>query len=911
MIQKLMPGIRAKLSIFTAFFVTSIVGITSVIYLNQQYDSLTASFRREIMPIRRYTERLVLGLENIVGNLILVEEFRDRLKTKTKELKRYRKKRVRVRKKSWMTRNVLGLLNYVQDDLVDTKDKVSVRYVDTYFSEYITDEKVDDLEEHIKTLMRDNKGNLIDDTLFAEQLQVAGKIVSIRKDLRTLQSDLVEKQAEKKEEASKKKPKLEKLNKQIAEKEKEIEKTSKEMYKLYEELNQKVYSFYFDVHRLQILDLGLNTNLMRVQTFDWESDKANFDTGIFDATSFINTSSTHSHPKILASLKSKVHDRDMLSLAGSFAYDEIEIDGREIEIYYQPILRNEGLVNRAVQVYETARQDENAKPIFAIDVNNTKKLAKIAGELEKRLAVLKKKSKKPSKDEEFRNLYKDYQKLLAQRTKELTGSPVSQADRVWEMGDAQSSKDSFLYLRDKALYEYAILRYEPDSYSYREYLHSAEYRAIEQKRWQTLREWVMEGSSETNIPTFKYKDKEYNVLDGGILARSRSEIEEEMWRIDTTPLFLAKATDKNAKKQTIGLAEELIRENFAGYTRTLVDKSSGLDKIKNDMRNIVYNASGIGTIAIVLAFLFSNYMVRDIRRISLKAERVGQGKLDVIFRTSSRDEIGKLSNTLNHMVIGLQERDKAKNALGRFVNPEIAEMVLKKELKLGGEKKDCVIFFSDIRSFTAISEKLSPEEVVEFLNEYMTEMVRCVNETHGVVDKFIGDAIMATWGAVNKRDDHPENAINAALAMRRALLKFNEGRGGDKKPIIKIGSGLNYGPVVAGQIGSEERLEYTVIGDAVNLASRVEALNKPFGTDILITDDLYQQVKEIFRVEKMQAIKVKGKEEPQVIYAVIGRLDSEEDPKTLQEMRDLLGIETPKAISSGEDKEVKYEILDS
>lgn len=147
--------------------------------------------------------------------------------------------------------------------------------------------------------------------------------------------------------------------------------------------------------------------------------------------------------------------------------------------------------------------------------------------------------------------------------------------------------------------------------------------------------------------------------------------------------------------------------------------------------------------------------------------------------------------------------------------------------------------------------------------------------------------------------------------MRKILLQFNIGRGGDKKPIIKIGSGLNFGPVIAGQIGSSDKMEYTVIGDAVNLASRIESLNKPFGTDILISADLYLQVKDIFKVEKMKAIKVKGKEEPQIIYAVLGRKDDPDCPKDLKAVRKLVGIEEPKKESDGEEKEVKYEILES
>ena len=228
---------------------------------------------------------------------------------------------------------------------------------------------------------------------------------------------------------------------------------------------------------------------------------------------------------------------------------------------------------------------------------------------------------------------------------------------------------------------------------------------------------------------------------------------------------------------------------------------------------------------------------------------------------------------------------------------------MKGELALGGETKNVTVFFSDIRSFTAISEKLEPYEVVEFLNDYMTRMVECVSNTHGVVDKFIGDAIMGVWGAPVSQGNVSLDALNcvrAALMMRHSLMEFNRGRGGDKKPIIKIGCGINTGPVVAGQIGSSSRMEYTVIGDAVNFASRTEALNKPLGTDILITENTYELIKEHVVVEEMPSVTVKGKEKPVKIFAVVNmpRVTDipgagPEGPKTMAEVRTLLGIPTP------------------
>jgi adenylate cyclase len=243
---------------------------------------------------------------------------------------------------------------------------------------------------------------------------------------------------------------------------------------------------------------------------------------------------------------------------------------------------------------------------------------------------------------------------------------------------------------------------------------------------------------------------------------------------------------------------------------------------------------------------------------------------------------------------------------------------MKGELALGGETKRVTVFFSDIRSFPAISEKLEPAEVVEFLNDYMTRMVDCVDKTGGVVDKFIGDAVMAVWGAPLSAGSPARDAFNcvkAALMMRSALHQFNQDRGGEKNPVIRIGCGINTGDVVAGQIGSSRRMEYTVIGDAVNLASRTEALNKPLGTDILITENTHALIGKYLVTEEMPAITVKGKEKPVRMFAVINIRTKEgilKGPGTLAELRRALGTSAPdlgKVDINAEEK--KYKIQDN
>ncbi len=318
----------------------------------------------------------------------------------------------------------------------------------------------------------------------------------------------------------------------------------------------------------------------------------------------------------------------------------------------------------------------------------------------------------------------------------------------------------------------------------------------------------------------------------------------------------------------------------------------------------------IQCVAMLLLFFYSKSITTPVRRLVDGTNLVREGNYSVSLSIPNHDEIGRLGHAFTDMSKGLAEREKIKTAFGKFVNKEIAERVLRDEIQLGGESRQAAIFFSDIRSFTAISEKLTPHEVVGFLNAYMTLMVDCVNKTHGVVDKFIGDAIMAVWGAPYSKGNDTENAINCALMMRKALAVFNKGRGGARTPVIKIGSGINTGEIIAGQIGSLERMEYTCIGDSVNLASRIESLTKPFRTDILISQHSFELVKGIFKVEPMKKITVKGKMEPQQVYAVIGRLDDPGCLRGIKELRVSLGWEDVSLDEVDADAhEEKYEIV--
>ena len=206
------------------------------------------------------------------------------------------------------------------------------------------------------------------------------------------------------------------------------------------------------------------------------------------------------------------------------------------------------------------------------------------------------------------------------------------------------------------------------------------------------------------------------------------------------------------------------------------------------------------TLALLFIYFFAKTILVPIQELMKATKDIENGIFQTKIKPIFKDEIGSLTFSFVNMAKGLSEREKIKDAFGRFVNKDIAEKALSGEIKLGGEKKYASVFFSDLRNFTSISEKMNAEDVVRYLNEYFTEMVACIDKTNGIVDKYIGDAIMAHWGAINQTGNETEEAIDAALAMRKALITFNQK---NKWPLTKIGCGINTGEVVSGQIGSE------------------------------------------------------------------------------------------------------------
>jgi adenylate cyclase len=255
-------------------------------------------------------------------------------------------------------------------------------------------------------------------------------------------------------------------------------------------------------------------------------------------------------------------------------------------------------------------------------------------------------------------------------------------------------------------------------------------------------------------------------------------------------------------------------------------------------RRLEATLQGLTVFALVLSALLAIWLARGISRpvqeLSLGVKRIAEGRYDEPVAVGSRDELGQLSSAFNAMARGLEERDRVRDLLGKNVSPEIAAELLRRPAVLGGEEKDVTIMFTDVRGFTSLSESAAPADLLATLNEYFTELT-CVIEAHGgIVDKYIGDAVMAVFGVPLATGDHARRAVACAAEVRRVLGAYNAARAAAGLPRLDTGMGLATGKVIAGNMGSAARHNYTVIGDTVNLAARLQDETKTYKVDSVI-----------------------------------------------------------------------------
>jgi adenylate cyclase len=280
----------------------------------------------------------------------------------------------------------------------------------------------------------------------------------------------------------------------------------------------------------------------------------------------------------------------------------------------------------------------------------------------------------------------------------------------------------------------------------------------------------------------------------------------------------------------------------------------------------------IGTAGLLGALLFgvalAGGIIAPLQSLVSGMREVLRGNLQYRSQIERGDELGFIARSFNEMIDGLEERELIRDTFGRFVSHEVAEAVLTGRVPLQGERRDVSILFQDIRGFTGLSERLDPAVLLRLLNQFFTEVVAAVEAEGGVVKQCLGDGVMALFGAPQPYPDHAQRAVRAALGIVDRLRGLNETLQEEGIGPLEIGVGIHTGTVVAGLIGPDNRIEYGVVGDAVNLAARVEALTREMQATILVSRDIAAQLGPAFKLGQTASMLVKGKSQPVEVVEV-------------------------------------------
>jgi class 3 adenylate cyclase len=334
-----------------------------------------------------------------------------------------------------------------------------------------------------------------------------------------------------------------------------------------------------------------------------------------------------------------------------------------------------------------------------------------------------------------------------------------------------------------------------------------------------------------------------------------------------------------------------------------------LDRLRELDATIVQGSAAGAICALLLGLVFARRLTRPISALTGAVTRVAGGDLSQSLPVQSRDEVGVLTGAFNGMVEGLRQRDFIRNAFGRYVSPEVAKTLLESPdgLRLGGHKREITVLMSDLRGYTRFAEHGDPAGVMEVLNDYLGRMADIVIAHGGTINEFIGDAIFAVFGAPVEHADHAERAAATALAMQVAMDALNRENAARGRPRFEMGIGLHTGEAVVGNIGSEQRTKYAVVGAAVNLAARVEGCT--VGGQILMTAATVERLADLADVAPPISVELKGLAAPIALYEIRGLAGR--FAQRLPEAVGDAGIEValPIAGSVVEDKRVRDEVF--
>ena len=285
--------------------------------------------------------------------------------------------------------------------------------------------------------------------------------------------------------------------------------------------------------------------------------------------------------------------------------------------------------------------------------------------------------------------------------------------------------------------------------------------------------------------------------------------------------------------------------------------------------NVLIALAVVIVLSVPIDFMVGRLLSREVRGLVAATEEIGKGNLDYVVPVKGRDEFSMLGTAFNRMTLGLKERNYVKETLEKYVSREVAERILGPDLRqaLRGERRHVSVLFTDVRRFGRLAEAMTPEELLQTLNEYFTLMIDVLFEFEGTLDKFVGDGLMAIFGAPVTHPNDSERAVKAALKMQERLSEYNMER--KRRGLVELGMGIgiNSGTAVAGNIGSERRKEYSVVGDTVNVAARLQEIAQ--GGEIIIAQSTYEEVKDEVKVEKLPAQVLRGRSDAVQLYRVM------------------------------------------
>lgn len=287
------------------------------------------------------------------------------------------------------------------------------------------------------------------------------------------------------------------------------------------------------------------------------------------------------------------------------------------------------------------------------------------------------------------------------------------------------------------------------------------------------------------------------------------------------------------------------------------------------VREMAFIVADSLAICLILAYFLSKSICEPLLHIKNAIKEVENNNLDARVEIVSNDELGDVAEGLNLMIKSMRENQGIKESFGKYVCKEIRDEIIAGRTSLDGEMKRATLLFSDLRNFTTLVEQNHPTHVVTIINQYFNEMTLAIKANRGLVLQYVGDEIEAVFGAPIGFDDHPDMAVKAALEMRRRLDDLNmrfEQQGFEP---LSHGIGIHSGAVLAGNIGSEERMSYALVGDTVNSASRIEGLTKQYECDIIISQTTFNLLTEAYDTRQLATVKVKGKEDELIIYKVL------------------------------------------